>query len=108
MGGAVFLYLLYDSTTTTPPGEAAATLRGPCLLMGHQGLTDLLIELHPSLLWGRYQTILPGYNLGLGTPRYHTEYPGDSATVTGPLEKDQTFTQDHCFNKTTSITPMVL
>lgn len=59
----------------------------------------------------RSWTFLPVYNLDLGTPQYHHRIPrGEelSVTTTGPLNEDQTFLQDHHFNRTTSITPIRL
>lgn len=87
MGGAVFLYL-YDWNTTTPSGEAAATLRGLSLLMGHQGLTDLLIKLHPSLggwMGATRQSCLDIIQ-GLGHHNTTIEYPEDKSSLPPPLD----------------------
>lgn len=47
LGPEVFLYLCHDSSVITPSGEAAATLRGPSLLMDHEGLPRMTHRIIP-------------------------------------------------------------
>lgn len=112
VAGALFLHLCHDSVAVTPSGEAAAawgvTSANGLPRIPQNGSTSAHWDiLHPRG-GTEHSCLFIIWALGQDDTYHWIFRAQELSTTTGPPEKDQTFPQADCFNKSTSITPMGL